>query len=67
MLEFLLLILCIYEIHTFPLANYLGTSLIVGNFIPSILLKLVVYIFKLILLMFSYSLNNTTTLRHLSY
>ena len=36
-------------------------------FIPSILLKLGVYIFMLILLMFPYSLNNTTTLRHLSY
>jgi hypothetical protein len=36
-------------------------------FIPSILLELVVYIFKLILLMFTYSLDNITTLRHLSY
>ena len=36
-------------------------------FIPSILLKLVVYIFKLTLLMFLYSLNNTTILWHSSY
>ena len=37
-------------------------------FIPYMLLKLVVYIYiKLILLMFLYSLNNTTTLCHLSY
>jgi hypothetical protein len=35
-------------------------------FTPSILLKLVVYILKLILLIFSYFLNNITTLRHLS-
>ena len=33
--------------------------------IPSILLKLIVYIFKLVLLKFWYSLNNRTTLRHL--
>ena len=36
-------------------------------FISSILLKLVVYIIKLIELVLSYSLNNTTTLHHLSY
>ena len=36
-------------------------------FIPSILLKLVAYIFKLILLMFLYSLNSTTIFCHLSY
>jgi hypothetical protein len=35
-------------------------------FTPSIFLKLVVHIFKLTLLMFSYSLHKTTTLRHLS-
>ena len=35
-------------------------------FIPSISLKLIVYTFNLILLMLSYSLNNTTTLYHLS-
>ena len=36
-------------------------------FIPSsILLKLVVYTLKLIVLLNPYSLNNTTTLRHLS-
>ena len=35
--------------------------------IPSILLKLVAYIQKLILLMFLYSLDNTTTLRPFSY
>ena len=36
-------------------------------FIRNILLKLVVYIFKLILLMFSDSFDNMTTLCHLSY
>ena len=36
-------------------------------FIPSILLNIIVYILKLILLMFSHPLNNTTTSRHLSY
>ena len=37
-------------------------------FIPSILLKHVIYTkLKLLLLMFSYSLNNTTTSHHLSY
>ena len=36
-------------------------------FMPSILPKLIVYILKLILLMFSYFLNNTTFLRHFSY
>ena len=35
--------------------------------IPSALLKLLVYAFKLILFMFSYSLNNMTTSCHLSY
>ena len=37
-------------------------------FIPSILLNLIIYtISKLILLMFSNSLDNTTTLLHFSY
>ena len=35
--------------------------------IPPTFLKLVVYIFELILLMILYSLHNITTLRHLSY
>ena len=36
-------------------------------FMPSVLLKLAAHILKLVLLMFSYSLNNATTLRHFSY
>ena len=36
-------------------------------FISSMLLRLVVYILKLIILIYLYSLNNTTTLCHLSY
>jgi hypothetical protein len=36
-------------------------------FIQSILLKLVVYVLKLILLIFLYSLDSTTILGHLSY
>ena len=37
-------------------------NVIIYYFIPSILLKLVVYVFNLILLMFSYSLNSMTIL-----
>jgi hypothetical protein len=36
-------------------------------FTQSTLLKLIVYIYKLVLLMFLYSLDSTTNLRHLSY
>jgi hypothetical protein len=36
-------------------------------FIQFILLKLVVYVFKLILLIFLYSLDGTTILRHYPY
>jgi hypothetical protein len=36
-------------------------------FIPSTSLQLIIHILKLILLMFSHSLDNTTTLHHLSY
>ena len=46
-------------LHLFEVISY--------YFIPSILLKLIVYIFKLILLLFLYSHNNTTTLWHLSH
>ena len=44
-------------------------EVIMYYFVPYILLKLVVYIyiFKLILLMFLYSLDNMTILHHLSY
>ena len=56
------------EIFGLLFREFLTFGVISYYSIPSILLKLVVYIyFKLILLMFSYIFDNRTTLRHLSY